>query len=114
MTGKPPDRHQLAVAILAIATAAIGFGLFAQFDGPSAPKPELQMVGLVADLISVSRFVLISLTVVSYFLLLEKVSRLLSRDNLSGSELVNGPMTWLFVEMACLTGLHLSSLLIGL
>ena len=72
------------------------------------------MAPLVAGLISVSRFVLISLTVVSYFLLLEKVSRLLSKDEISGSELVNGPMTWLFVEMVCLTGLHLSSLLIGL
>ena len=28
MSTKPPDGHQLAVAILAIATAAIGFGIF--------------------------------------------------------------------------------------
>jgi len=99
---------------LAIATAAIGFGLFGQFHEQPVAEPQLQTARLIAGLIAVSRFVLISLTVMSYFLLLEKVSRLLSKDKISGSELVNGPMTWLFVEMACLTGLHLSSLLISL
>ena len=114
MNGKSPDRHQLAVGVLAIATAAIGFGLFGQFNEESAAKTELQVAQLVAELISVSRFVLASLTVVSYFFLLEKVTGLLSKDKISGSELVNGPMTWLFVEMVCLTGLHLSGLLISL
>ncbi len=114
MNGNPPDRHQLAVAILAIATAAVGFGLFGHWLQPPEPKPAFEMTKWVMRFIVGSRFVLVSLTILSYFLLLESVSRLLSREKILGTELVNGPIMWLFVEMACLTGLHLTNVLIGL
>ena len=102
MNIKPPDPYQLAVAILAIATAAIGFGLFGNnFQigelAPAPGQPRAFQVVKLAGLVSTTLF---------YFLVLVTVSRMLSKDKIANQELVNGPMVWFYLEMVSLTVLY--------
>ena len=92
----PRDRHQLAVAILAIATAVIGFGLFgADFqtagDSPWSPRDGIN---------SESLLVLAFFALVSYALVVVSAGRILLREhNPSGVDLVKGPLFWMAVEI---------------
>ena len=103
MSPKPPDRHQLAVAILAIATAAIGFGLFSS-DVQLISSPDL------ARAIQWGRLAGIALAIVFYFLVLLTVGEILLKEETSGRELA-GPIGWLYLEMASLAWLYVLSLI---
>ena len=103
MNSKPPDRHQLAVAILAIATAAIGFGLF----GGDLPVGKFVREGGFAAGIQYMRLTLIAVTVVSYFALAISVARILPENDVTGRQLAYGPMQWLVIEMVALAALYL-------
>ena len=102
MTTKSPDGHQLAVGILAIATAAIGFGIF----GGNFALGELVQTPGLAKQIQWAKLTSIVATTTFYFLVLVTVGRLLPRRQISGRELVNGPMAWLYLEMVSLAGLY--------
>ena len=106
MKSKPPDRYQLAIVILAIATAAIGFGLF----GGGVQLGELVEAPGLARQMQRLKLALTAFAALFYFLVLVTVSRMLSSDEISGisgKELTNGPMTWLYMEMISLAGLHI-------
>ena len=102
MKTKPPDGHQLAVAILAIATAAIGFGIF---GGDFALGELVQKPGLARQ-IQWAKLTGIVATTVFYFLVLITVGRMLPSHRISGRELLNGPIAWLYLEMVSLAGLY--------
>ena len=95
----PPDRHQLAIAILAIATAARGFGLF----GTDVKLGiDLSDAGTTATL-RWFRFGLVVVALVCYAGVMVTVGRILFReDNATGRELVLGPMRWMVLEMLSL------------
>ena len=102
MSPKSPDRHQLAVAILAIATAAIGFGLFGsdvQF-GEFVRAPSLTRDILWARLVGVA------LATGSYFIVLITVGKMLPNEEISGKELANGPIVWFLMEMLSLAWIY--------
>lgn len=90
------DRQNQSLAILAIATAAIGFGLFGSdwewrtlaSNDPYAPLLyTVQALGIVVPSIA-------------YFLVLVTSGMILARDDrVSGIELIQGPMVWLMIEM---------------
>ena len=103
MTAKSPDRHQLAVAILAIATAAIGFGLF----GSDLLVGQLVRDGNFVAAIQYLKLALIAVAVISYFAVAISVARMLPDDHVTGRELAYGPTQWLVVEMAALAALYL-------
>ena len=102
MNIKPPDGHQLAVAILAIATAAIGFGIF----GNDIALGDLVQTPGLARQIQWAKLTAITATTVFYFLVLVTVGRMLPSRTISGRELVNGPIAWLYLEMVSLAGLY--------
>lgn len=104
------DRQNQALAILAIATAAIGFGIFGSdwewrtlsSNDPYAPLLyTVQALGIVVPSIA-------------YFLVLVTSGMILVRDDrVSGLELFQGPMIWLTVEMMGMGLLFLADHLIG-
>ncbi|MCE2499753.1 MAG: hypothetical protein J4G13_02695 [Dehalococcoidia bacterium] len=102
MEPKAPDRHQLAVAILAIATAAIGFGLF----GSDLDLGELTTASGLAREIQWAKLIGAAATTVFYFMVLITVGRMLSNDNISGRQLTNGPIMWLYMEMISLAWIY--------
>ncbi len=73
MNIKPSDGHQLAVAILAIATAAIGFGIF----GNDIALGDLVQTPGLARQIQWAKLTAITATTVFYFLVLVTVGRML-------------------------------------
>ena len=97
-----PGRHQLAVGILAIATAAIGFGLF----GSNLQIGQFGQIDNFASSIQNAKLAGIALTALFYFWLLLDVSRILLDDEITGSRLVFGPLQWLFMEMLSLAVLY--------
>ena len=103
MSPKSPDGHQLAVAILAIATAAIGFGLFGS-DVQSLSTPGL------ARVIQWGRLAGIALAIVSYFRVLLTVGRMLPRAEISSRELT-GPIAWFYLEMIGLAWLYMLNII---
>ena len=109
MKQRLPDYHQLAVAILAIATAAIGFGLF----GGGLSVGELTsttgfnlvrsfQVTKLAGAVSSATF---------YFLVVMDVAAIFREDEVSGERIRNGPIFWFFLEMVSLGGLFLVNVL---
>ena len=107
MTSKPPDRHQLAVAILAIAAAAIGFGLF----GSDVTFNEFVREPGLARHIQWARLAGIASATVFYFLVLLTVGRMLSNEEISRKELTNGPIAWFYMEMVSLAWLYIVSVI---
>ena len=103
------DRQNQALAILAIATAAIGFGLFGpdwELQIPTAKDPEVSFI-LIAQIFG------IVITLFAYFLVLITSGRILARDDkVTGLELITGSMAWLVVEALGLGWIFLSNLLI--
>ena len=103
------DRQNQALAILAIATAAIGFGLFGpdwELQFPTSKDPEVRF----ASLAQISGIVI---TLFAYFLVLITSGRILARDSrVTGLELITGPMAWLVVEALGLCWIFLGNLLI--
>lgn len=99
---KTPDRHQLAAAILAIATAAIGFGIFGGDLTVGAWHKELGF----ARGTQLGKLLGILLAGVFYFLVLLSTSRVFQHEQISGRQLVLGPLQWLYMEMIALAGLY--------
>lgn len=101
---KLSDRQNQALAILAIATAAIGFGLLgADWELQS---PDKQSAGI--SLIYVTQLTAVLGAIVSYFAVLWDTAKALRReDTVTGLELVHGPMLSMAGEMICLAGLFL-------
>ncbi len=88
MEPKAPDRHQLAVAILAITTAAIGFGLF----GSDLELGELTTASGLAREVQWAKLIGAAATTVFYFMVLITVGRMVSNDKISRRQLTNGPI----------------------
>lgn len=108
MSGKSSDRQNQAVAILAIATAAIGFGLFGadlELQFPSARDLRLEIE-------FVAKFIGIIITSVAYLLVLLTTGIILERDDrVTGSELVKGPVAWMVFEVLGLGWIFVGNLL---
>ena len=104
MGAKLSDRQNQALAILAIATAAIGFGLFGA-DWELQAQGE-QNKGI--SLIYVMQLVAILGAISYYFAVLWDAARILRQeDTVTGLELVQGPMLSMAGEMLCLAWLFL-------
>ena len=103
MSPKSPDRHQLAVAILAIATAAIGFGLF----GSDVQIGELVRTPSLARDILWARLVGVAFATTSYFFVLITVGKMLPDEKITGKQLANGPIVWFLMEMLSLAWLYI-------
>lgn len=101
---KLSDRQNQALAILAIATAAIGFGLFgADWELQS---PDKQSAGI--PLIYVIQLTVVLGAIGYYFAVLWYTAKALRReDTVTGLELVRGPVLSMAAEMICLAGLFL-------
>ena len=90
------DRQNQALAILAIATAAIGFGLF----GSDWEWRTLYFGDPYAVFLLMVQAIGITAATLGYFLVLLTSSRILARDErVAGLELILGPMIWLTIEM---------------
>ena len=101
---KLSDRQNQALAILAIATAAIGFGLLgADWDLQS---PGKQSTGI--PLIYVMQLTAVLGAICYYFAVLWNTAKALGReDSVTGVELVLGPVLSMAGEMICLAWLFL-------
>ena len=88
------DYQQMAVAILAIATAALGFGLWSQDLAPPEIGETLlhhvqPALGLIATALYLGTFV--------------SVGRILAQEGrVTGQDLVARPMVWLYLQMLAL------------
>lgn len=99
------DYQQMAIAILAIATAALGFALWAQDFDLTPPESEnpwlvrlywMQLAGIV-------------IAVGCYFVTFTMVLKLLwQRHPVTGRDLVRYPLAWLYVQMVVLAFLFLT------
>lgn len=111
METRTRDYQQMAIAILAIATAAIGIGLWAQnFDGslPKSDNPWLEVLYWI-QVPSVLAATLL------YFVAFASVARILALNrNITGKDLVQGPVVWLWMQMGFLALLFLAEFLAGL
>ena len=107
MSSKRPDRHQQALAILAIATAAVGVGFFG--GGLDLHRPSDELKGIVLLLtIAISFAVLFA--VGAYFLVFTSVIRILGLErSVTGREIVGGPLLWLYWEMFVLVLIFLAN-----
>ena len=99
---RTPDRHQLAAAILAIATAAIGFGIFGGDLSVGAWEKDLGF----ARGAQLGKLLGILFAGVFYFLVLLSSSRIFQDEQITGRQLVLGPLQWLYMEMVSLAGLY--------
>ena len=109
MRQRLPDYHQLAVAILAIATAAIGFGLF---GGALSVGEFISANGFnLVRSFQVAKLVGAVASVTFYFLVVVDVAAIFQKDEVSGQRIRNGPMFWFFLEMVSLGGLFLVNVL---
>ena len=101
-------RQQLAVAMLGIATAAIGFGLFGSDlrlawspweQGWSAWRQSVQIFSFAGCLISYGG------------VLISTVWMLARADHVKATDLVNGPLFWFICEMLSLGVLYVVNIL---
>lgn len=99
------DYQQMAIAILAIATAALGFAIWAQdLDLAYPVKPDSEMMLLYGV-----RVVTPIIAIVFYFLTFITVGNILGRDrNVTGVLVVRRPIVWLYLQMVTLSILFLS------
>ena len=97
---KRPDRHQQALAILAIATAAIGVGLFG--GGLKLAGPSEELSGVVLAL-SIARSFALLAAIGTNFAVFTSVHHVLGIEGpVTGREIVGGPLLWLYWEMLSL------------
>ena len=100
MTDGTRDYQQMAVAILAIATAALGFGLWNQdFDAipPETGDPWILLFHYAQPAFGF-------LTTIFYFGAFATVVRILGhKGRVTGQDLVTRPMVWLYLQMFALT-----------
>lgn len=108
MGSRTRDYQQMAIAILAIATAALGFAIWTRDFDLTVPETGnltvifLYWVRLVGPLVAV----------VLYFATLLSVSRILAKDkNVVGADLVRQPVFWLYWLMTTLALMFLAGFL---
>lgn len=111
MESRTRDYHQMAITILAIATAAIGIGLWASdFDWSLPPSRESRLVVLYWVRVSI-----VLAATCFYFATFVATTRLLVRDrNVTGEDLARGPLILLYLQMGHLAFLFLSGALYAL
>ena len=90
MTEDPRHFQSLSIAILAIGTAAVGFGLF---GADVSPEPALLLATkLVAGLFALG-----------YYLgLIHSIRGILIRPDVSGDDVMQGPLFWMLQFMGCM------------
>lgn len=104
--GQPTQQYQqMAIALLAIATAALGFAIWTQDFDLALPETDdltiafFYWVQVVAPLVAI----------VLYFAMLLSVSRILARtENVVGMDLVRQPIFWLYWLMITLAIMFLA------
>ena len=99
------DYQQMAIAILAIATAALGFAIWAQdLDLAYPVKPDSGMLLLYGVRVATP-----VIAIVFYFLTFITVGDILGRDHsVTGILVVRRPIVWLYLQMVTLSILFLS------
>ena len=99
------DYQQMAIAILAIATAALGFALWAQDFDPVPPESGQSWQAWLYW----AEIAAIVIAVVCYFATFTMVLKLLRRYHpVTGQDLVRYPLVWLYAQMAVLAFLFLT------
>ena len=99
------DYQQMAIAILAVATAALGFAIWSQDFDFAYPA----MTDSVITLLYVVSVVTFLIAIGFYFLTFITVGNILSRDrNVTGILLVRRPIAWLYFQMVTLSIMFLS------
>ena len=109
---QPPDRHQQALAILAIATAAIGVGLFGGGLKINGAGEQLDWPSLM---LTIAKSFAILVTVGTYFRVFISTYRILELERVvTGREVVAGPLLWLYWEMLSLALIFLANTYIAI
>lgn len=107
MSSEGPDRHQHVLAILAIATAAIGVGLFG--GGLKLTGPVEGFSGFLLFL-TISKSFAVLAAVGFYFSVFVSVMRITaSEPPVFGREVAGGPLLWLYWEMSFLAFIFLAN-----
>ena len=95
MTEESRHFQSLSVAILAMGTAAVGFGLF---GAELSPRPALPLaVKFVAGLFAIGY----------YFGLVHSIRGILTRSEVSGEDVMHGPLFWMLLIMGCMAMMFL-------
>ena len=111
MESQTRDYHRMAITILAIATAAIGIGLWASDFDWSPPQSQNSLL----EVLYVVRVSSVLAATFFYFATFVATTRLLVRDrNVTGKDLARGPLTLLCLQMGYLAFLFLSGALYAL
>ena len=107
MNPHAPDRQQHVLAILAIATAAIGIALFG--GGLKLTVLGQELSGLFLWLTVAKSFAILA-AVYFYFSVFVSVIRITALErSVSGREVAGGPLLWLYWEMFFLALIFLSN-----
>ena len=98
--GQPTQQYQqMAIALLAIATAALGFAIWTQDFDLTLPETDNLTIALFYWVQVATPLV----AIVLYFAMLLSVSRILARtENVVGLDLVREPIFWLYWLMITL------------
>ena len=97
MNAQSQHFQSISVTILAIATAAMGFGLFGADFRPVANLPETRLESFLA----VAKLLAGGLALLQYAAVLASVAKILIQDgNVSGRQVTLGPLVLMAVEMA--------------
>ena len=100
--------HQMAIAVLAIATAALGIALWAQDFDLTRPQSENRWIATLYW----TQVASISVAILLYFATFASVARMLWQErNVTGRDLVRRPVVWLYFQMAALALLFLAGFL---
>ncbi len=90
----------MAIAILAVATAALGFALWQQDFDLTYPNQQPGGIVIAYWITVIAPFV----AAIFYFLTFITVGEILSRESgVTGREIVLGPLVWLYWQMATLS-----------
>ena len=92
------SRHfqSLSIAILAIATTALGLGIFAGYFRSGAESPSFILL--------ITRAIASSAAIIYYAILARSVSNILvggEEAPLTGRDVAHGPLTWMMQIMGC-------------
>ena len=97
-----PRAQEQAIAILAIATAVIGFGLFRGdfFGGDSTTVPQSSILADTIAILTTAKAICGVMVVAQYVHVFVSVKRVfLLEDNVTGEDIVDGPLTQLFLQV---------------
>ena len=95
MNSRSQHFQSLSVTILAIATAAVGFGLF---GADFRVGENILETGLSSHLVRLKVIAALSV-LICYSVLVVSVARILGRKEVTDGHVVNGPIRWMAMEM---------------